>query len=53
MVSSLDRPFMSTIDQILDAMLEFRLGNETARWNFANAVGTSIFTPGGIGAPVS
>ena len=47
------RPTMTTNNQILDALLEFRLGDQSARWNFSAAVGTSIFAPGGSGTPVS
>ncbi|MBL8338310.1 MAG: M10 family metallopeptidase, partial [Rhodoferax sp.] len=43
----------STTSQILDAMLNFRLGYIGDRWNFVNAVGTSTAAPGGIGTGVA
>ncbi|MFI3154864.1 MAG: M10 family metallopeptidase C-terminal domain-containing protein [Methylococcaceae bacterium] len=33
----------------LDALLAIRDGYSTARWNFSDAVGTSVSSPGGIG----
>ena len=39
----------STQSQILDAMLNFRLGYIADRWNFVDAVGTLTSAPGGIG----
>jgi Ca2+-binding RTX toxin-like protein len=42
---------MSTTKNSLDALLYIRNGDETSRWNFADAVGSNVSSPGGIGNP--
>jgi Ca2+-binding RTX toxin-like protein len=43
----------ATQSQILDALLEFRLGFAGVRWNFPLAVGTPVSAPGGVGQAVA
>jgi Ca2+-binding RTX toxin-like protein len=44
---------MTTTTDPLDALLFLRDGQVTARWNFADAVGSSLSAPGGLGNAVS
>jgi Ca2+-binding RTX toxin-like protein len=44
---------MATTTNALDGLLCIRDGNITARWNFPDAVGSSISSPAGIGNPAS
>ena len=43
----------ATQTQVLDALLEYRLGFIGARWNFPAAVGSLLSAPGGIGTAVA
>lgn len=43
----------NTTTDALDGLLYIRNGNFTARWNFPDAVGSSVTAPGGIGNAVS
>jgi len=44
---------MTTTTDPLDALLYLRDGETTARWNFADAVGSPVSAPGGLGNAVS